>query len=125
MIKKNKKEKNMNQLKLSKKIVNHLIKANIDSIESLKTMTSNDLLKINGIGPKSLEEIKQALSLLTKPDNITEGIFTKKRYLKYEGRKNYQQNKSIVNKLNGRVVSLGTYVNGIKIDNRYCIIKNN
>ncbi|WP_009899517.1 DNA-directed RNA polymerase subunit alpha C-terminal domain-containing protein [Clostridioides difficile] len=68
----------MNQLKLSKKIVNHLIKANIDSIESLKTMTSNDLLKINGIGPKSLEEIKQALSLLTKPDNITEGIFTKK-----------------------------------------------
>ncbi|HBF2930536.1 TPA: hypothetical protein UL242_002524 [Clostridioides difficile] len=125
MIKKNKKEKNMNQLKLSKKIVNHLIKANIDSIESLKTMTSNDLLKINGIGPKSLEEIKQALSLLTKPDNITEGIFTKKRYLKYEGRKNYQQNKSIVNKLNGRVVSLDTYVHGIKIDKRYCIIKNN
>ncbi|MCC0727639.1 hypothetical protein KGF51_14620 [Clostridioides sp. ZZV14-6045] len=115
----------MNQLKLSKKIVNYLIKANINSIEKLKTMTPNDLLSINGIGPKSLEEIKQALSLLPKPDNITEGVFTKKRYLKSEGRKNYRQNKSIVNKLNGRVVSLDTYVNGIKIDKRYCIIKNN
>ncbi|HBG8470949.1 TPA: hypothetical protein KRH38_003293 [Clostridioides difficile] len=115
----------MNQLKLSKKIVNCLIKANINSLEKLKKMTSNDLLAINGIGPKSLEEIKQALSLLPKPDNIREGVFTKKRYLKSEGRKAYQQNRFIVNKLNGRIVSLGTYVNGIKIDKRYCIIKNN
>ncbi|MFQ4261241.1 UNVERIFIED_CONTAM: hypothetical protein C4Z64_01505 [Clostridioides difficile] len=115
----------MNQLKLSKKIVNYLIKANINSIEKLKTMTSNDLLEINGIGPKSLEEIKQALSLLPNPDDVTEGVFTKKRYLKSEGRKNYQQNRSIVNRLNGRVVPLGTCINGIRIDNRYCIIKNN
>lgn len=132
--------KNLKDLGLSTRVFNTLTKAGIESVEQLSSMTFDELKDIKGISDKSAEEIQSKLVVanvveVTKEVNIKETsnknfkenttyIFTKKQYIKCEGRKSYQANKEWVNKLNGRTVDILTGTIGEKpVCKKWCISK--
>lgn len=124
--------KNLNDLQLSTRIINALLKGGIDSISQLKKLSYDELLSIKGISKKSVDEIQNVMKELqinnTKSinsktfNNNNVYIFTKKKYIKSEGRKKYLTNKDLINKLNGRLVINGI-INDIEIDRQWCISK--
>ena len=87
---------------------------------------------MNFISKKSVDEIQNVMKELqinnTKSinsktfNNNNVYIFTKKKYIKSEGRKKYLTNKDLINKLNGRLVINGI-INDIEIDRQWCISK--
>lgn len=128
--------KNLNDLQLSTRTINTLIKNGVETIEQLVTMSFEDLIQIKGISKKTAEEIMMIIdehskkSVGTLNNNVENStsfsinntyIFTKKRYISIEGRKMYKENRSWVNKLNGRIVINGV-INEIEISKKWCIV---
>lgn len=124
--------KNLNDLQLSTRITNALLKGGIDSISQLIKLSYDELLAIKGISKKSVEEIQTVIAGLQINNNKSiksnkfssnnTYIFTKKKYIKSEGRKKYLTNKDLINKLNGRLVINGI-INETTIDRKWCISK--
>ena len=122
--------KNLNDLQLSTRITNALLKGGIDSISQLIKLSYDELLAIKGISKKSVEEIQTVIAGLQINKSIKSNkfssnntyIFTKKKYIKSEGRKQYLTNKDLINKLNGRLVVDGI-INEMTIDRKWCISK--
>lgn len=121
--------KHLKDLQLSTRITNALLKNGINSISQLKQISFDELLLIKGISKKSVEEIKSVIEKL-QTNNISSKsfnsnniyIFTKKKYIKSEGKKKYIANKDLINKLNGRLVINGI-INGTEINRKWCISK--
>lgn len=126
--------KDLKNLGLSTRVFNTLTKAGIKSIEQLSLMTLDELKAIKGISDKSAEEIQSKLSVanVVKKENSNENfnknttyIFTKKKYIKCEGRKSYKANKEWVDKLNGKTVDISTgTIKEKSIYKKWCISKN-
>lgn len=124
--------KQINDLQLSTRIINALLKGGIGSISQLSKLSNDELLTIKGISKKSIEEIQGAIKELStnteksinqnkfSADSIY--IFTKKKYIKAEGRKKYLINRDLINKLNGKLVINGI-INEVEIDRKWCISK--
>ena len=112
--------KRITDLGLSKRITGALERAGIETIEQLKSMTDIELNAIRGISDKSIAEIHEVLKPKNeKIETSVTYIFTKKKFIKAEGRKAYAKNKSFVNKMNGRVVDITSN----EIKRIWCITK--
>ena len=118
-------------LGLSTRIYNALIKVGIETIEELEKLSNEEIVSLKGISVKSRDEINLKIkeyNANTKEcnDNIVTDdatyIFTKKAYIKEEGRKAYVQNRAFVNKMNGRKVECGC-IDGVVIKKHWCIRK--
>ena len=124
--------KTLKDLQLSTRITNALLKGGIDSISQLIKLSYDELLAIKGISKKSVEEIQTVIAGLQINNNKSISsnkfnsnntyIFTKKKYIKSEGRQKYLTNKDLINKLNGRLVINGI-INEVEIDRKWCISK--
>lgn len=120
-------------LNLSTRIYNALIKAEVETVEQLIKIQDSELQKIKGISKKSIEEIKEKLSTFTMPTQKEEKqdfledktyIFTKKKYIKSEGRNAYRLNKAWVNAINGQMVDMTTKtIKDKSIQKNWCICK--
>ena len=120
-------------LNLSTRVYNILFKVGIDTVEKLREIPDGDLTKIKGISTKSADEIKEKLSAFElqkveeKAQDFLEDktyIFTKKKYIKAEGRKNYQLNKDWVDSINGQMVDMKTKtIKDKTIEKKWCISK--
>lgn len=136
--------KNLKDLGLSTRVYNTLTKAGIETVEQLTVMTFDELKSIKGISDKSAEEIQSKLAVADVVETVVEKtpakkvknskevsfkenttyIFTKKKYIRSEGRKSYQANREFVNKLNGRVVDVATgTIDGKPVCANWCIVK--
>ena len=60
----NQNEMMVDELDLPTRVINALIKHNIETVAQLKEMDENDLSKVKGLGKKSIEELKQKLDQL-------------------------------------------------------------
>ncbi|MFI3211274.1 MAG: hypothetical protein R3Y64_09550 [Peptostreptococcaceae bacterium] len=91
--------------------LNALERENI-GLFKLSNLSNKGIREIRGIGKVREKEIVTYLdSLKDRFVDSDEYVFTKKRYIKAEGRKSYSQNKSIIDKLNGRPVIDGKIYN--------------
>ena len=120
-------------LGLSTRIYNALIKVGIETIEELEKLSNEEIVSLKGISVKSRDEINLKIkeyNANTKEcndntDAFTDDatyIFTKKAYIKKEGRKAYVENRAFVNKMNGRKVKCGC-IDNVIIKKHWCIRK--
>ncbi|WP_368263346.1 DNA-directed RNA polymerase subunit alpha C-terminal domain-containing protein [Clostridium disporicum] len=114
-------------LALSTRIYNALVKVGIDTVEKLEKMPQSELQKIKGISKKSIEEIEEKLLNNGKADKFALDktyIFTKKKYIKAEGREKYRLNKEWVDSINGQIVDVATQTIKDKVIlKQWCICK--
>lgn len=118
-------------LALSTRIYNALVKVGIDTVEKLEKMPQSELQKIKGISKKSIEEIEEKLLNFKgtngKADKFALDktyIFTKKKYIKAEGREKYRLNKEWVDSINGQIVDVATQTIKDKVIlKQWCICK--
>lgn len=121
--------KNLKNLDLSTRIYNVLVKADLEDINTLSNMSFEDLKGIKGISDKSAIEIQEKLDVykksLIKTNTKTDKtyIFTKKKYIKSEGKKAFKDNKDFVNKFNGRIIDFNDINLKEKFSIDWCISK--